>query len=350
MTNRRAWRRAVVLLTATLILLVLVPFARADVKLKQLRVGGEVYRNVTVTGSNDTDAFLTHSRGMANVKLKNLDPETLWRMGLGPKPGSPEALAAVAAAAKAEKKSSGLFARWFGSSNKDAAPEPRAEPAAQPHQVPAGSSAFDINPIQPVEDWLKATAKGGSGLLAILGVLLLAYWFTCYCLKRIVEKAGYQPGFGIWIPILNYLHALRGARMSGAWLAVPFLMSIVGNITLAGALGARPGAALWTKTSIFLLGSAGLIALIGQLIWCVRIVSARGKGLWVSIFLLVAVLCPFAAPLALISEQLFRVCWLGANALGVFAVLYLAFSSGDGGAKEDGSHEKLVMSPVLLEA
>jgi len=47
----------------------------ADVTLPVLKVGSEVYSNVTIIGTNTTHLTFTHSRGMGSVKLKNLPPE-----------------------------------------------------------------------------------------------------------------------------------------------------------------------------------------------------------------------------------------------------------------------------------
>lgn len=43
--------------------------------LATLRVGAETYTNVTVTSVSATEIFFSHSRGLCNAKLKNLDPE-----------------------------------------------------------------------------------------------------------------------------------------------------------------------------------------------------------------------------------------------------------------------------------
>ena len=48
--------------------------ARADENLPLLKVGDNVYTNVTVTKVTATDIFFTSSTGMGNAKLKNLDP------------------------------------------------------------------------------------------------------------------------------------------------------------------------------------------------------------------------------------------------------------------------------------
>jgi hypothetical protein len=48
----------------------------ADEKFPVLKIGNEVYSNVVVTSASDTEIFFTHSRGMGNAKLKNLDAAT----------------------------------------------------------------------------------------------------------------------------------------------------------------------------------------------------------------------------------------------------------------------------------
>jgi thiol-disulfide isomerase/thioredoxin len=45
------------------------------VKLDRIKVGSQTYSNITVLGYNTTDLYFTHSKGIANVKLRSLDPE-----------------------------------------------------------------------------------------------------------------------------------------------------------------------------------------------------------------------------------------------------------------------------------
>jgi len=47
----------------------------ADEKLPALKVGNEVFSNVTVTAVTPTDIYFTYPGGMANAKLKELNPE-----------------------------------------------------------------------------------------------------------------------------------------------------------------------------------------------------------------------------------------------------------------------------------
>src|SRR5208282_30373 len=48
--------------------------AFADEKLPVLKVGSETYSNVTVTEVTATDIYFISDKGLANAKLKDLDP------------------------------------------------------------------------------------------------------------------------------------------------------------------------------------------------------------------------------------------------------------------------------------
>jgi cytochrome c biogenesis protein CcmG, thiol:disulfide interchange protein DsbE len=54
-------------------LLAAMPALCAEETLPFLKVGSEVYSNVTVTSVTATDIYFSHSRGLGNGKLKNLD-------------------------------------------------------------------------------------------------------------------------------------------------------------------------------------------------------------------------------------------------------------------------------------
>src|SRR5438093_1113745 len=56
----------------------------ADEKLATLKVGDDTYRNVTVTRVTATDIYFSHSGGIANAKLKNLEPELQKKFGFDP--------------------------------------------------------------------------------------------------------------------------------------------------------------------------------------------------------------------------------------------------------------------------
>jgi hypothetical protein len=48
--------------------------ARADENLPVLKVGSDVYSNVTITSVTPTDIYFSYANGMGNAKLKNLEP------------------------------------------------------------------------------------------------------------------------------------------------------------------------------------------------------------------------------------------------------------------------------------
>jgi hypothetical protein len=58
-----------------LIILVMAARALADERLPVLKVGSQIYSNVMITRVTGTDIYFTYDKGMANVKLRLLDPE-----------------------------------------------------------------------------------------------------------------------------------------------------------------------------------------------------------------------------------------------------------------------------------
>ena len=58
-----------------LILTAAAPVAHADENLPMLKVGSNVYSNVTVTTATTTDVYFTYGGGMGNAKLKDLNPD-----------------------------------------------------------------------------------------------------------------------------------------------------------------------------------------------------------------------------------------------------------------------------------
>jgi thiol-disulfide isomerase/thioredoxin len=58
--------------------------AFADDSFPTLKVGSEVYSNVTITTVTATDLYFSHAKGMGNAKLKNLDPELQRRFKFDP--------------------------------------------------------------------------------------------------------------------------------------------------------------------------------------------------------------------------------------------------------------------------
>jgi len=76
------------------------PVAGAEENLASLRVGSEVYSNVTVTAVTVTDIYFSHARGMGNAKLKDLSPELQQRFHFDPVKAANEQRGQVAANAQ----------------------------------------------------------------------------------------------------------------------------------------------------------------------------------------------------------------------------------------------------------
>jgi hypothetical protein len=51
------------------------PAFAGQIKFESMKAGPRTYKNVTVLGYNATDLYFTHSMGISNVRLKQLEPE-----------------------------------------------------------------------------------------------------------------------------------------------------------------------------------------------------------------------------------------------------------------------------------
>jgi hypothetical protein len=80
--------------------------------------------------------------------------------------------------------------------------------------------------------------QAAGGLLLLLAAVALGgYLFSCYCFKRICEKAGEAPGAMVWIPIVQCLPLLKAAQLP-AWMLILLLIPLV-NIVLMVIVWAR---------------------------------------------------------------------------------------------------------------
>jgi hypothetical protein len=230
---------------------------------------------VTVTTKAKTYVFLTHSSGMANIKVADLSPEVRQKLGYAdldkPKVNT------NAAAAWATK----TMARMDTPEVKEV--KQKMEDRLQTY-FPGGRPA-----LPPVN----RTVLIASGATSVL-----IYLFFSYCLMLICDKAGKPGGFLVWLPLVRFIPLLRAANMSPAWFLVCFL-----PIAASAVISNVPPTPLLIIGYVALLAISVLVAVIAMIMWCFKIAKARGKSAWVGLFLLL--------PLT-----------------NLFAFLYLAFSDG----------------------
>lgn len=76
---------------------------------------------------------------------------------------------------------------------------------------------------------VQTAAAAGVGIAVLLAALFFSfvvYVFFCFCMKRICEKCGHEPGILIWIPIANLIPQLTAAKQP-IWMIVLFLIPLV---------------------------------------------------------------------------------------------------------------------------
>jgi hypothetical protein len=225
-----------------LVLLLTTTFGWCDGLLPVLKTRTETYNNVTLISHTPTHLFIQHSRGVADVKIHELDAATLKALGVDvPDDMNPDAAS----------KNANPVAQLF---KEDGTMAVELPPAVKNH-LPPGIS------LPPLTRTL---------VLSVLAGLAVFHLFFSFCAMQICRKAGSNPGPLIWLPVLQVIPMVRAAGMSGWWFVAWFVP---------------------------------VVNLIAQILWCVKIVQARGKGFLTTVLLILP----------------------GTN---ILAFLYLAFSGG----------------------
>jgi hypothetical protein len=210
----------------------------ADEKFDVLQIGTQTYSNVTVTTKAKSYVFLLHSAGMASVKVSQLPPDVLEKLGY--------------VDAQALKARTNTAAAW-------------AKQEIAKMNVPRIAQFGK----QLDQKWLRPTPAGLSPfrllsyklIFLVLGIGLMLYLFQCYCLMLICQKAGYLPGLLVWLPVVQVYPMLRAAGMSGWWVLAFFVP---------------------------------LLNVVASILWCFKIAKARGKSVWVGVLLLLPIANLFA--------------------------------------------------------
>lgn len=245
----------------------------ADIHLDMLKTRTDCFTNVTVCSQSKTEIFIRHSGGIANIKLENLAPQTIAYLNSG---GASNATSASTDSGAGEQSEGEATAT--GATSKSAALASHLNPQLR-KQLMSGLAMLETLPPVKVNPTVIAV---------VLGALFAAYLFLCYCLKLICQKTGNPPGFLIWLPVFQMIPLLRAASMSGWWFLGLFVP---------------------------------VINLIIQIVWCFKIVQARGKSVLAAIGLLLPV-------------------------THLVALLYLAFS--DGKSEESSEYQKVTLAPGPL--
>lgn len=191
-----------------------------------VRTRTETFNGVTLVSQTATHAFLKHSRGVANIRLSDLDGETASALGLGRSGASVEGKTAKTAPASASAGTEG---------------EKASGPSVWQRAFPTG---------------LPAVTLDQRSLMMVIGVLLGTWLFFSYCLLLICRKTGTEPGVLVWLPVLQMIPMFRAAGMSAWWvlgMCVP------------------------------------LVNLVGLVLWSFKIAKARSKGVFTAILLILPV-------------------------------------------------------------
>ena len=203
----------------------------AEESFETLTVGHQTYAKVRVLNKTRNDVFITHSKGMTSLKVKDLDVATQLKLGYQVEQPKPSNI---------EKMGEAFKAPDLGNLESD----PRMK------QLDAETAARISQAIKQLDP------------MAIFGILAgfaLFYLIFCFlgrliCLKTAVPPTALVPL--MWFPLVKQIPLLKAAGMSPWWILtnfVPFLFFVT------------------------------------YIIWSFKIVQARGKHVIFAVMLLLPV-------------------------------------------------------------
>lgn len=198
-----------------------------------LEIGTRTYTNVTVTTKAPNYIFILYAGGMTNIKVKDLPPDLLVRLGY-------------------------------------AAPKPSASPSNATTWAKQAVAKIDAPQIKRVEErihdvWRERvptrlpqfTAANSWLWISVVVGGLLAWLFFCQCCTLICRKAGHPPNMLICLPFFQQIPLFQAAGMS-AWWSLACLVP--------------------------------LLNILSGILWAFNITKARGKHVLVAILLLLPLL------------------------------------------------------------
>lgn len=186
-----AWLRRA---TLTLLILLVPSLRAADEKFPTLTVAGNTYSDVTVINKSATHVYITHKKGFASFRIKDLDPQLQTDLGYVI----------------------------------EEPPKPMVNPLTKLVEDP------EIAKMQ--EEWTReanrAFATADPNVLAGIGAgLFVAYLLFSLCCFLICRKTGYDPGIWVWLPVAQFFSLFRAAKMSG-WNFILMFIPIIGLIPM----------------------------------------------------------------------------------------------------------------------
>jgi hypothetical protein len=209
------------------------PAARAaDEKFDTLTVGQQTFTKVVVLNKYQKDVFISHSRGMCSLKVKDLDVATQLKLGYQvelPKPSKRETIEKALQAPDMNNLES----------------DPRMQ-KLDPET--AARVAEVVKKLDPAALW---------GILIGWVLCYLFFSFLCRCICRKVAAPPTTLMPLVWFPFLKQLPLFQAAGMSPWWILANFF----------------PPAAI-----------------VAYVMWSFKVVQARGKHVIFAVMLLLPIL------------------------------------------------------------
>lgn len=200
-----------------------------DESFDTLTIGKDTFTNVTVLNKTRTDVFISHSKGMVSLKVKDLDTPAQLKLGYQiapPKPTKAEAIKQTMAGITEMKE------------------DPRVQ-AAEAEVFGRFSEALE-----------QFDPRIFHGFIAAIILAYLSFSSLCraICLKVASPPKDLIPL--VWLPLLKQLPLLKAAGMSPWWMLTNLI----------------PG-----------------LFLVTYVVWSFKITQARGKHVATAVFLLLPV-------------------------------------------------------------